>query len=146
MDSTIIKEKEQVNDNLFNNQDYQLPIYLRVDDSVYFPYDEDTIFLKFIDNLNKRIKADYFKKQVQIEEIQKFISSLASKNENILNMITVDDPEKEVSKIFVLKIPESVSPEERMNIRSKIIDKCLEYSKKQDMMDTFMDTAIFVRR
>ena len=98
-------------------------------------------------DLKKRIEnTTISKKEHQINEIQKFISSLASKHENIIDMWIADDPENEVSKIFVLKIPESVSSEERLKIQSEIIDKCVKYCEINDFIDTFMDTAIFVRR
>ena len=146
MKLSIIKEKEQFDIILLNNEDYQPLTYNINDNSVYIAYDEDIPFLKFIENLKNELKAEYFKKEKQLERIEKFISFLTSKYNNIINMITVNDPEKELSKIFVLKIPENVSPEERLNIQSEIIDECIRYCENNDLMDTFMDTAIFARR
>jgi len=99
-----------------------------------------------IHNFSKEVKTEYFKKEKQIKHIELFLSFLASKYDNIINMVTLDDPEKKVSKIFVLKIPQSVSPKERMGIKSNIIDECVEYCEKNGLMDTLFETAIFVRR
>lgn len=78
-------------------------------------------------------------------KIEDYLRKLV-KNYKIDALKIANDPEGEVSKIFIIKISENVSYEEKDEMRSEIIKKSYEYAEKNNLKDTIMDTAIIFRR
>lgn len=145
MNSIISHQRTDYEINQTNDYNNQTLSYWVIEDTIVHTQELESLYLSY-KKIEKKILKEYLKKNNQLKQIESFINCVSSNYDDIIGVDFVDDPENDVSKIFVLKIPLDTSSKDRMKLKSNIIDECIEYCEKNDLMDTFMDTAIFVRR
>jgi len=79
-------------------------------------------------------------------KIKEFLLKISPKH-RIKKVYSVEESkEPDVDIIFILKIDKDISSSERSEIDLKIFNECLDFAEKNNIVDSFNKTAIFLRR